>query len=170
MMDSKPRRAAHATAREKLSRPHASHGTVCDLPPAQRKGAYKACSRLLIPNPADVEALMRKVPQGKLLTMGALRATLARRARADMACPLVTGIFVRLIGEAAEGDRKVGKARVTPWWRTIKDDGKLNDKFPGGTAAHAKHLRAEGVRIIKSTRGPALRVDDHDLRTWSPDA
>jgi alkylated DNA nucleotide flippase Atl1 len=157
------------TAREKLARPHASHGTVCDLPPAQRNGAYKHCARLLIPKPADVEALMRRVPKGRVVTMGAIRAALAAQARADMACPLVTGIFARLIGEAAEEDRAMGKARITPWWRTIKDDGKLNDKFPGGAAAQAKHLKAEGVPVEKSPRGTALRVPDFEPRTWSRD-
>jgi alkylated DNA nucleotide flippase Atl1 len=159
-----------ASAREKLSRPHASHGTICDLPPAQRKGAYKACARLLIPKPPDVEALMRRVPKGRVVTTGALRSALAKAARSDMACPLVTGIFVRLIGEAAEEDRAAGKARVTPWWRTIKDDGKLNDRFPGGASAQARLLRDEGLPIEKTTRGKSLRVVEHEFRCWQPSA
>ncbi|MFO0830573.1 MAG: MGMT family protein [Phycisphaerales bacterium] len=163
-----PRPTARASAREKLSRPHDSHGKVCDLPPAQRKGAYKDCKRLLIPLPADVEALMRKVPKGKVVTMGSLRAALAQNARADMACPLCTGIFVRLIGDAAEEDRSMGKTRITPWWRTIRDDGKLNDKFPGGAQAQATLLRAEGHTILKPARGNALRVSELERHAWNP--
>ncbi len=159
--------AGATSARNKIDTPHPGHGKVCTLPPAARKGAFKGCATLLIPRPPDIEAIMRRVPKGNVVTTGAIRAELARRANADAACPLVTGIFVRLIGDAAEEDRAIGKARVTPWWRTIRDDGKLNDKFPGGIAAQAKHLRAEGVEVVKSVRGSALKVADLEARAWA---
>jgi hypothetical protein len=60
---------------------------------------------------------------------------------------LTTGIFVRVAAEAAEEDRQAGKIRITPYWRTIKDDGKLNEKFPGGARAQAAKLRQEGFTI-----------------------
>ena len=38
---------------------------------------------------------------------------------------------------------------MTPYWRTLKSDGELNGKYPGGIAAQAKRLRAEGHRVVK---------------------
>lgn len=68
-------------------------------------------------------------------------------SRADVTCPLTSGIFVRIVAEAAEEDRRNGKKRITPYWRVVKDDGSLKDKFPGGAKAQAKLLRAEGHAI-----------------------
>jgi alkylated DNA nucleotide flippase Atl1 len=160
-------KSAPKSAREKILTPHASHGTVCMLKPAQRTGAYKNAKTLLIPKPSDVEAIMQRVPKGKLVRMGDLRAALAREARADMACPLVTGIFARLVAEAAEEDRAAGKARITPYWRAIKDDDQLIDKFPGGTAAHAALLKAEGIEC-QPGRGKVVRVAQAERRIWKP--
>jgi hypothetical protein len=75
------------------------------------------------------------------------RLRLARKYRANCTCPLTTGIFVRIVSEVAEEDRRAGKRAVTPYWRVPRDDGSLNEKFPGGTAAQAVRLRAEGLAI-----------------------
>jgi alkylated DNA nucleotide flippase Atl1 len=117
---------------------------------------------MVVPRPLDVDAAMRSVRKGMLLTMTRLRARLAAAAGADVACPFTTGIFARLAAEAAEEDRASGKARFTPWWRTIKDGGRLNDKFPGGVKAQAAKLRAEGFRIERGRGANSLRVADFD--------
>lgn len=75
--------------------------------------------RMVIPKPLDVDALIRRVPKGKLVTMLQLRQELARRSKVDVACPLCTGIFVRIAAEAAEEERRAGKKTVTPYWRVI---------------------------------------------------
>ena len=57
--------------------------------------------------------------------------------------------------EAAAEDIRAGKSRVTPWWRVVRDDGSLFEKLPGGPAAQAEHLEAEGHEIHNSGK---LRV------------
>ncbi|MFQ5425431.1 MAG: hypothetical protein ACE5F9_15810, partial [Phycisphaerae bacterium] len=59
----------------------------------------------------------------------------------------------------AEEDRRAGRKRITPYWRTIKDDGSLNPKFPGDVRAQAAKLRDEGFTIepAKGTRPPRVR-------------
>lgn len=57
------------------------------------------------------------------------------------------GIFMRIVAEAAEENRRMGKKRITPYWRTIKNDGKLNERFPGGTRAEAAKLRKDALTI-----------------------
>ena len=112
----------------------------------------KGRGRLLIPKPLDVDALMRQVGNGKLVTVDQIRGRLAKDYRADLTCPLCTGIFLRISAEAAEEDLSRGETKITPYWRVIKADGSLNEKFPGSVNAQAERLREEG-HIIESGKG-----------------
>ncbi|MCG3130902.1 MAG: hypothetical protein FLDDKLPJ_01676 [Phycisphaerae bacterium] len=127
-----------ATWRDKLERRHPKHGTVVDS-----RG-----KKLLIPRPRDVDAAVRRVRKGRVMTINDLRDRLAGGTGADSACPLCTGIFLRIVAEAAEEDLRAGRKRVAPWWRIVRDDGSLNPKLPGGTKTQASRLRAEGVAFI----------------------
>jgi 6-O-methylguanine DNA methyltransferase, DNA binding domain len=102
---------------------------------------------LVIPAPMEVDELMRRVPKGRVTTINELRQALAHKHRTDFACPMVTGIFAWIAAHAAEEAATEGKKRITPYWRTLKANGELNTKYPGGAAAQAKRLRAEGVAI-----------------------
>lgn len=102
---------------------------------------------MVIPAPSDVDELMRRVPKGCVTTINQLRAALARRHRADFACPITTGIFSWIAAHAAEEAAAEGRKRVTPWWRTLKSNGELNPKFPGGIESQSARLRAEGLAI-----------------------
>ncbi len=110
---------------------------------------------MLIPKPLDVDAVIRKVPRGKVVTLTELREKLARAAGANITCPMVTGMFVRIVAEVAAEDMKAGKSRVTPYWRVVRDDGRLLETLPGGPTEQARHLEAEG-RVIH--RAGKLRV------------
>ena len=72
---------------------------------------------------------------------------MAKDFKVDSTCPLTTGIFVRIAAETAEEDLRVGKSEITPYWRVIRDDGSLNEKFPGGVDAQTARLREEGHTI-----------------------
>ena len=108
--------------------------------------------RMLVPNPLDVDGLMRKVEKGKLVTVGQIRDRLARDFEAEWTCPLTTGIFIRIAAEAAEEDLCAGRGEPTPYWRVLKQDGGLNEKFPGGTDRQAAWLIEEG-HTIKPGKG-----------------
>ena len=107
--------------------------------------------KMLVPTPLLVDALMRKVEEGKLVTITQIRERLARDFNTDSTCPLTTGIFLRIAAETAEEDLQTGRAgggeSITPYWRVVRDDGSLNEKFPGGAEAQAIHLREEGHTI-----------------------
>ncbi len=122
---------------------------------------------MVIPRPLDVDALIRQVPQGKLVTVNQLREKLAHRYGVPTACPLTTGIFVRIAAEAAEEDRAAGKTEITPYWRVVKDDGTLNPKFPGGAEAQAARLREEGHVVLegKGKRPPKVEDVESQLQT-----
>ena len=114
---------------------------------------------MLIPRPLDVDAMIRQVPKGKLITELQIREQLARRRKADVTCPLTTGIFVRIAAEAAEEERRAGKKTVTPYWRVVTHEGRLNPKFPGGVQAQKRKLLAEGHKVnqSKSKKPPVVR-------------
>ena len=40
----------------------------------------------------------------------------------------------------------------TPYWRTLKANGELNPKYPGGVEAHKEMLEKEGHTIIQKGR------------------
>ncbi len=103
----------------------------------------------VIPAPLEVDELMRRVPKGKLVTITEIRQALARKHKTDIACPLTTGIFAWIAAHAAEERRAAGDKRITPYWRTLKAGGELNPKYPGGIAAVAKLLRAEGHKVAR---------------------
>ena len=119
--------------------------------PARMQGRF-GTGRMVIPRPLDVDALIRRVPRGRLVTVLQLREELARRSKADVACPLCTGIFVRIAAETAEEERRAGKKTVTPYWRIVTGEGRLNPKFPGGTMAQERMLAREG-HVIRGTNG-----------------
>lgn len=154
----KPRKGV--TWHDKLEEFHPNHGKILPVPARMRSSV--GAGTMVIPKPLDVEAAMRSVKRGRLMTQSQLRDRLAKKGGADYACPLTTGIFVRVVAEAAEEDARAGKKRITPYWRTIRDDGSLNEGFPGGAAAQAARLRAEGFRIQRSVRSRKVRVKDYE--------
>jgi hypothetical protein len=107
---------------------------------------------MLIPAPHEVDALMKQVPKGRLVTISEIRAALAQKHKVDIACPLTTGIFAWIAAHAAAEAEAAGARDFTPFWRTLKSGGELNPKFPGGAVAVAKRLRAEGHKVVKQGR------------------
>jgi len=115
----------------------------------------------VIPAPREVDKLMRKVPKGKLTTINELRAVLAGKHGATVACPITTGIFAWISANAAEELVAIRpKARITPYWRTLKTGGILNEKYPGGVARQKRLLEAEGHTV--KTKGKHYQVVDSD--------
>jgi hypothetical protein len=54
-----------------------------------------------------------------------------------------------------------------PYWRTIKADGYLNEKYPGGQEGHKRLLEEEGHKVI--TLGKRYQVADFQKRPVSRD-
>lgn len=100
--------------------------------------------RMYFAPPLAYDAMMKRVPLGKLTTVGELRAYFARHNDADFTEPITAGIFVS-IAAWASAQREDDK---TPYWRTLKAKGELNPKYPGGVAAQQEKLEAEGHTII----------------------
>jgi alkylated DNA nucleotide flippase Atl1 len=115
---------------------------------------------MVIPAPIEVDALMKRVPRGKVATIDELRAVLASAHRVNLACPLTTGIFAWIAAHAADEAEQGGKRRVTPYWRVLKSGGELNAKYPGGIANLRARLAREGHRVVR--RGQRHFVVDYE--------
>ncbi len=120
--------------------------------------------KMIVSCPREVDALIREIPAGELTTSALLREALALRHEADVACPISTGIFVRIAAEASEEDRAKGRHYVTPYWRVLTTDGRLNEKFPGGTACQAERLVEEGHSIEPGAGRKLPRIREFEQR------
>ncbi|KYH41553.1 MAG: hypothetical protein AYL32_005250 [Candidatus Bathyarchaeota archaeon B26-2] len=115
---------------------------------------------VVIPAPLEVDALMRRVPKGKLVTLKEIREALARKHNATIGCPMTTGIFAWIAANAAEEQRRKGIKDITPYWRTLKTGGVLNPKYPGGVERQKELLESEGHRVVQ--RGKRYIVADYE--------
>jgi len=113
-----------------------------------------------IPAPMEVNEMMRKVPEGKLVTINEIRAAIAKKHKATIGCPITTGIFAWIAANAAEEQRLEGKKDTTPYWRTLKTGGLINEKYPGGVEGQKKLLEKEGHKIIQ--KGKNYIVADYE--------
>ena len=135
------------TWREKLADDKGLPRVFTIQPRHQKRWGRGTCA---IPSPREVDALIRKIRKGRVATVNQLRAVIANKHGSTIACPITTGIFSWISAHAAAEDEAAGKKRITPWWRVLKEGGKLNPKFPGGVGEHARRLRAEGHTIRNS--------------------
>lgn len=98
--------------------------------------------------PIDYDKIMRLVPFGKLLTVGAIREYFAKTNNADFTDPITAGIFVSIAAWASV-QRKEDQI---PYWRTLKANGELNPKYPQGIESQKELLEKEGHTIIARGR------------------
>ena len=105
-------------------------------------------SRMYFAPPIDYDTVMKQVPFGQVITVGTIRSYFARRSGADFTEPITAGIFVSIVAWASF-QRAEDK---TPYWRTLKANGELNPKYPGGIEAQRAALEAEGHTIIQKGR------------------
>lgn len=105
-------------------------------------------NRMYFAPPIDYDKVMKKVPYGKVITVGKIREHFAALSGADFTEPITAGIFVSIAAWASH-QRTDDK---TPFWRTLKANGELNEKYPGGIESQKKKLEEEGHTVIEKGR------------------
>ena len=98
--------------------------------------------------PLAYDDIMKTIPFGKVITADMIRDFFARKNNADFTCPLTAGIFISIAAWASSQRIE----NETPYWRTLKSNGELNPKYPGGIEAQIEKMEAEGDTIIKKGR------------------
>lgn len=105
--------------------------------------------RMYFVPPIDYDVVMKQVPFGKVITVGEIREYFARKSGADFTEAITAGIFVSIAAWASYQRNGIDE---TPYWRTLKANGELNAKYPGGVEAQKEKLEAEGHTIIQRGR------------------
>lgn len=116
--------------------------------------------RMYFAPPLAYDALMRQVPPGRVTTVGVIRTFLAEVGGADFTDPMTAGIFINIAAWASDQRR----TDETPYWRTLKANGELNPKYPGGIEAQRALLQAEGHTIVQ--KGSRVFVKDYETALW----
>ena len=116
---------------------------------AVHKMGAEVGDKVVLVNPSEVVELMKKVPKGKLTTIVDICRRIARKHNVKACCSLTTGIFIMTAANAAEEATRQGRNLGIPYWRTLKTDGFLNEKYPGGAEAHKKLLENEGFKVTR---------------------
>jgi alkylated DNA nucleotide flippase Atl1 len=114
---------------------------------ALEKMGAKIGDSVVIAPPIQVNEVMKHAPKGRLFTLAEICKKLAKKNGAQYCCTLTTGIFVSIVANAAEEMNT-----DIPYWRTIKNNGELNPKYPGGIEKQKELLEKEGHSFIKKGR------------------
>jgi len=115
---------------------------------AVHKMGAEVGDKIVLVNPDEVMELVKKVPKGKLTTIVEICKGIAKRYKVKGCCSLTTGIFIMTAANASEEAKRESKDLEIPYWRTLKADGYLNEKYPGGAESHKALLEAEGFSVI----------------------
>lgn len=102
---------------------------------------------MLIATPKIIQTYVREIPRGKSVTLLAMRRDLASQYGADNTCPLTTGIFLRIVSEAAHEEFKKGKplSKITPFWRIVESRSPINKKLTFGTQFVVRQRKRENL-------------------------
>jgi len=98
----------------------------------------------------------------RLTTIDELRKILARRHNTPIACPITTGIFAWIAAHAAAEATAAGRKKTTPYWRTPKTGGEINQNYPGGAVRLRRRLAAEGHKVV--AKGKRLLLENFESR------
>jgi alkylated DNA nucleotide flippase Atl1 len=119
------------------------------IPPGAPGFAEARGGSMVVSSPREVDAVIRRIEPGEVMTLDDLRGFIARRHGVAVACPVSTAIFANMSARAAEEQRSRGvdPDQLAPWWRLLKKGGFLNPKLPGGVERQAALLAGDGVRV-----------------------
>ena len=120
------------------------------------------CGTIVTPSPREVDEAMRQIPAGSLATVLGISDHLAREHGTTIGCAVTTATFASLAARAADEDKKAGLAEITQYWRTLKGNGELNLKYPGGLDELLPRLESEGHTVVQ--RGRRYFVEDFEKK------
>ena len=92
----------------------------------------KAGETMLISTPAKIVDYINSIPSNENRDLATLRKDLAKRARADKACPVTTAIFTRIIAERSLELMAEAKKPLAPFWKVIDPKSPLAKKLSCG--------------------------------------
>jgi len=103
---------------------------------------------MLIATPQIVDAYVRNISPGTHTDIKQMRKDLATEYHAEYCCPVTSGIFVRIVAEAAYENYLAGVPveEITPFWRIIDANSPVAQKLTFGTDLLLKMQELEGIK------------------------
>lgn len=124
------------TFAEKMAKPAAPEIVIIQKPAL----GCPAGAKLLIPTPRQIEAYVEAIPEGETRTVQQMREQLAKDEAADVACPMCSGMFLKIVCEASLDPHADVQA---PFWRIVDPKSPLAKKLPCGPEWIQAHRDAE---------------------------
>ena len=108
-------------------------------------GGMSAGDKMYISSPLELDAAIRHLPPGKVMSLADFRHKVADDHGCDGTCHLTTSIFIRIAAEAAREQLDAGAspADVTPFWRVVAAGSPLAKKMLLDDAWLAERLAEE---------------------------
>lgn len=106
-----------------------------------------AGANMLIATPLILDAYIRQIPKGQFVTIKQIRKDLAAEYKAEYTCPVTTGIFIRIVAEAAYEEYENGKplSKITPFWRALSATSPSAKKLSFGIDFLLSQQKKEGI-------------------------
>jgi hypothetical protein len=115
-----------------------NHKGFADIPPG---------GVMLVATPKIIDDYVREIPKGKHVSLQTMRQDLATEFKAEYTCPVTTGIFLRIVAEAAHEALEEGKPlkSITPFWRVVDEKSTIGKKLSFGSEFLKKQRKKEGL-------------------------
>ena len=127
---------------------------IVDIP-KERIKFFGGTGKMLLPSPATVAALIKKIPEHKLATTHLLCEELTHQFKVKGTCPVTTRKALEAI--AHDSSEKIA------YWRVISANGGLFSRFPGGLESQAAQLRREGFTVEWKGKVPKVKYFRENL-------
>jgi hypothetical protein len=119
--------------------------------PENRLKFFGGAGKMLLPSPTTVAALIKEIPEHKLITTSILCKELTERFKVRGTCPVTTQKALQEIAHDSPNDNEC------PYWRVVNASGGLIARFPGGVGSQAALLRKEGFAIDTKQKVPKVK-------------
>ena len=123
-------------------------------------------NRMYFAPPIAYDEVMKKIPYGKVITVGKIREFFAKENGADFTEPITAGIFVSIAAWASY-QRLEDK---TPYWRTLKANGELNESIqavPGNKKKNWKQRVILSFKKGEKVSGITLKITKIFCLKWT---
>jgi hypothetical protein len=108
---------------------------------------YKKGDAMHISTPQIIENYIKQIAKGKAIDTVTMRNDLAIENNAVFTCPLTTGIFLRIVAEAANEQIEQGipLKNITPFWRVVEPNSPLAKKLTFGQGFLKEQRKKEKI-------------------------
>ena len=105
--------------------------------------------KMLIATPTIVDDYVRHIPKGTATNLQQMRKDLAAEYHAAYACPITSGLFLRIVAEKAYEEYQQGKPlnEIAPFWRIIDLKSNTAKRLSFGTDFLVVQREKEGLPV-----------------------